>query len=267
MACRELSDAKIKELLLEELEFLNTICRKNGIRYYLFYGSLIGAMRHSGFIPWDDDVDICMPRGDFKRLLEVINTDGRYRIVSIYNNENYTAPLAKIIDTKTVLEQHYGYREQVQLGVYIDVFIFDGLGNDEATAEEKYRRSVRLRKCWAATNHGWRYNDSIARDLLRFVYYLPQRVRGYRHYLKKLDEHAREFSFDGCKYVGNLMYPVYREVYHREDFEPIDVMFEGFSLVVPKGYDRLLTEIYGNWRTLPPIEKRASHHDYECYWA
>ena len=255
-----------KNILLNMLLYFCSLCKKHGIRYFLYYGSLIGAVRHNGFIPWDDDIDIAIPRKDFLKLLDVMEKEeGQYTILSIYNIEEFNAPLAKIIDKNTLLVQEYGYIEKVQLGVYLDLFILDGLPQDNP---EKYLETAfDYKRKWTAADHVFRYKDStIVKDILRYIKYLPSHILGYKYYNKLLDDYSMKFEFDKSNYVSNLTYLVYgNELLHREDFEQRYVSFEGVECSIPVGYERILTTIYGEWRILPPLEKRVNRHSFKCY--
>lgn len=120
----------VQKLEFDILKYIKKVCDENKINYYLAYGTLIGAVRHHGFIPWDDDIDIMMPREDFIKFVESTNKDKHdyFKVVCRENNTNFTAPLPKVIDSRTKLTQHYGFIEKVDLGVYVDIFILDGAG-------------------------------------------------------------------------------------------------------------------------------------------
>ena len=146
MVCKgeELSENKCKELELGVLKFIRDVSEKNGLRYYLTYGTLLGAVRHKGFIPWDDDIDIFMPYEDYLRFIQIENEkpDSRYRLVCRETNNKYTSALAKVIDTKTVLYQNYGFIENVELGLYVDIFVLNGVGDNYETAFKNTAKSL-----------------------------------------------------------------------------------------------------------------------------
>lgn len=262
---KEIDDVTYKKYLLEEMVYFDYICEKNELTYFLFYGSLLGAIRHKGFIPWDDDIDIIMPRKDYYKLIEVMKDDVRYEVVSMHNNDCFTAPLAKMVDRKTKLVQNYGYKEKVELGIYIDIFILDGLPEDKKQADKYYQKAKQLTKCWGAANHAFRTKgNSIIKDIVKYIYYLPCHILGDQFYLKKIDKFASKYNFYDSKYVGNLMFTTIDKVYYKIDFTPIYKEFEGHMFCVPKGYERILAQRYGNWKKLPPIDKRTSHHDFWC---
>ena len=129
---REITVDENKALVLDVLSFIHTKCTENNIHYYLAYGTLLGAVRHGGFIPWDDDVDIFMPYTDYLKFVELMRKDreSRYKLVSYEMDKNFTSPLPKMIDSKTLLVQNYAFIEKVEIGTYVDIFILNGAGNE-----------------------------------------------------------------------------------------------------------------------------------------
>ena len=266
-----IGEVEYKKVLVDELRYLDKFCKTNNITYYLFYGTLIGAMRHEGFIPWDDDLDIIMFRNDYDRFCKIFNeSSDRYKLVSTETNPDFTAPLAKVIDTKTYLKQNYGYDEKVELGVYIDVFVLDDLPEGEANRNNYYDQSLVLTENWRIANHKLKYDgDSYLKCILRYIRFLPKHIHGYKYYLDCINKHAIKYNNTNSSYVANLTFsnvPKENAIYKRDDFKIEKAMFEGIECPIPSGYDRLLTISYGDWKKLPPENERVSHHAYECYW-
>ena len=141
---------KVQELEFGILQFIKKVCDENQIRYYLAYGTLIGAVRHKGFIPWDDDIDIMMPRKDYKKLLAILNEQQHpyYKLISADTDKRFQVPLPKIVDTRTLLVQDYDIIEPVPLGVYVDIFLMDGAGDDYHIAVQHYDEAFKLYRYW-----------------------------------------------------------------------------------------------------------------------
>lgn len=262
------TDKEFKEVLINMLSYFNKYCKKNNIKFFLMYGSLLGAARHKGIIPWDDDIDLVIPRPDYTKLIKKFNNESeRYKIVSTETYPEYTAPLAKIIDTKTILRQHYGYKEKVELGIYIDLFVYDGLPDDEIERKNHVKKALDLANKWGHANHEFYYKgDSFFKNLARWIWYAPTNILGYKHMLKVISKNALKYDYENSNYIGNLLYVVTpREVYPKSYFETDYLEFEKMKCPVPKEYEKILTQHYGDWKKLPPEEKRVTHHDYDCY--
>ena len=264
---KKIEDKQFKELLLQEMIYFDKFCRENGIRYFLFYGSLIGAAREKGFIAWDDDIDLVLPRSDYNKLLNIFNQQSsRYKLISMHNQSNFTAPLAKIVDTKTKLIQKYGFKENLDLGIYLDIFIFDGLPSEMEQQKKYLVEAHKLTKSWLISVTRFNKDEhSLLFNILRFIYRLPYHLIGYKHYLEKIDNFAKRYDFDECDCVSNLMMTTCDYAYPRKYFNLTELPFEGHNFIAPSGYDELLTLRYGDWRTPPKKEAQKSHHKYECY--
>lgn len=254
---------------LDTLLFVDGFCREKNIRYYLAYGTLLGAIRHHGFIPWDDDVDVFVPRPDYETLLKCFHDpSGRFRLISCENDRTYTIPYAKVEDLSTARVKANG--ELDSHGIGIDLFPLDGLPEDKETAQ----------RVFAERNAFW----------LGYVYRLemfhrsrPRTALGYCKHLAGsaayavgyLNKKARELSaspykeeYDRAKCIGaviGVFSGVFR-AFEKELFEPIDVDFEGHRLTAPAGYDEILRKTYGDYMQLPPEDKRVTTHSDDYVW-
>lgn len=264
---------KIQKIELGILKYLNDICLKNDITYFLAYGSLIGAIRHGGFIPWDDDIDVMMFREDFYKLIEALNKYpfSYYKLVSYETNSRFTAPLPKIIDTRTKLIQNYDYHERVSLGVYVDIFILDGVGNTSLEAKRRYRKSIELYRKWRFSDlRVFPPHHSKIYGLLRYAKYLPNNIFGISYRLNKLKEFGEEKKVSESLYVstfGTGSESVERNIWLKSDFLPTQrISFENLQLSIPRNYDKILRCEYGDYMKIPPVDKRKSHHTYTLGW-
>ncbi|WP_050612380.1 LicD family protein [Ligilactobacillus agilis] len=269
---RDISIEESQKMVFEILKFYKDICDDNNLTYYLAYGTLIGAVRHGEFIPWDDDIDVFMPREDYNKLVEIMDTiDDRYKLVSFENNKRFTAPLPKIIDTKTKLVQHYDFYERVELGLYIDIFIIDNAGNTYEEATNFYENVYSIYKKWfKADLKIFLSNKSKLRSILGAVKRLPYKIRGISYYLRKYTQFSTTYLNKNTKYVAttNTGSPeVQRNVFLKDDFgEGVDIKFEDQVFRAPTNYQKMLEVEYGDYMKLPPKEKRVSHHKYELYF-
>lgn len=269
----EITIQEVQKLEFEILKYIKDVCDKNNINYYLAYGTLIGAVRHQGFIPWDDDIDIMMPREDFAKFSEVTSKEPHqyYRLVSRENNQNFTAPLPKVVDSRTKLIQNYGLIEKVELGIYVDIFIIDGAGDQEEAAKKHYDESFNLYKKWIRSDTMMfvpQYTKLLS--FARWVKYIPEKIMGIYHWLDKIEEHNSSYSFYDKAYVGSLEAGTphaERNVWPASYFGTDCMLeFNHVNFRVPKQYDAILRSEYGDYMKLPPIEKQNSHHKYQLEW-
>lgn len=265
----KIPDDEIQEVLLSVMVKIDEICRCNRLTYYLFGGTLIGAIRHKGFIPWDDDIDIAMPRDDYNKLMEIINSKYEgLKFISIDNNSEYINPYGKVYDTKTLLFEH-DYMEIKDLGVYVDVFPIDEQGNKLSKAR-KLTRKMRLLNAFlfeSNLKHYHRISKKWYCEIPKFFMYPVAKMLGTKYWVTKMNKLAQIYNGRNSKYVGCNVDPNYHTNFERKLFEKtIDVEFEGYQFLAPAGYDTILKRNYGNYMQLPPENKRVSHHKYEAFY-
>lgn len=266
-APRLLERREVQEVLLDMLDSFVEYCEKHGLRYYLVGGTLLGAVRHHGFIPWDDDIDVGMPRRDYERFLELVKTEPVAPHLQAISARAGTLsnPYCELLHMGTELERDTSkyIREECQiLHLFIDIFPQDGWPE----ADRKAR--------WLAGYMKWnRYLVQCGRaklgkgvNMFRMLAKAPviclMKLVGYRRILRHMDRVARRLDYDTSRYVGAITYGIYGpgERCLREevvDFQKLE--FEGRSLCVPGCWDRYLRQIYGDYMILPPEEKRKDH--------
>ncbi len=255
---------EIQEKLLSMLVWFDGYCREKGLRYYLIGGSALGAARHKGFIPWDDDIDVGMPRSDYEKLRALCaENDGAYRFEFPSGKKDFVYPYGKLYDTRTTLVENTRYK--TKRGIFIDVFPLDGLCDDYEESVEKFKKIDEkvnlLSTITCAVRKGRKLYKNLAIVLMRCV---PSRFLSREKLVREIEERSKQTPFDNAKYVANCVGAWHeKEIVKREYFgEPTEMEFEGVKLFVPENVDGFLTGIYGDWRTPPPPEKQVSHHDY-----
>lgn len=260
-------DKAYKTKLLKTFKFAIDFFEMHKLRWFCAFGTAIGAVRHHGMIPWDDDIDIYMPREDYNKLLlmadELKNT--HYSLICL-ENEKYYLPFAKLYDTDTTLWEEPRY--ECFWGVYIDI---NPLNN--YTGDKSYYKQI----CDELTRNVYKLQNSLAHYTLSEMCYnisskhfgaLLQGVKSwftpasnvpkYRERIVSILDELRGEGEQLCSFTG-----VYgeREIYKAEWFvESIWVDFEDFKVRIPKEYHPLLTLIYGDYLKLPPVEKQVAHH-------
>ena len=252
--------------LLGILEWFNCFCEENGLRYYLIGGTMLGAARHNGFIPWDDDIDVGMPRADYNRMAQILKNKKNEKYIletPETDADDFFYASAKIYDTSTTLIENTRYK--IKRGIFLDVFPLDGIGNSLQESINNYKKityiSDLLHSRVCAIRKGRSFFKNLSIVLMRCV---PNIFINNKKLLKQLVNTCSKYSFDDCLWVGNLVGAWrFKEVMPKEIIgEPTDYMFEGIKVKGVADADKYLTHIYGNWRELPPIEKQVTHHDF-----
>ena len=256
---------RLKICLLDMLSWFHEYCVANHLRYYLVEGTMLGAARHQGYIPWDDDIDIGMPRPDYEALKKSIGgrvQDGKYLLETEESeNEDYFYLYSKLYDTGTT--QIEDRRVQVVRGVGIDIFPLDGIGDTEEEAQKNFKRigflTDVLTSRVVAVRDGRKWYKNLA---VRLFQAIPRFMINEKKLMKKISLLCQERAFDDCEYVGGLV-TTYRakEIMPRSYYgEPALYQFENIKVYGVRDYDRYLTHLYGDWRKLPPVDQRHTAH-------
>lgn len=261
-----------KKKLLDILKFTIKVCEEHGLKYYVCGGTAIGTVRHQGFIPWDDDIDIIMPRPDYIEFGRIMNemNDDNYEFLSYSSNKDYFHPMGKISDKHTTLLEldSQNYIE----GLYLDVFPLDGCSN---SFEEFKKDLVKYQHLYLKLQVVLEpMNRRLAGGLLRmckkhnyyFLRYLPYYI--IRPFLnrKKIIADMMEFE-ESHRYDDSIFVACYSGSYKTKEYIPKNwlgsgrkMRFEGIDVIMPDNYDAYLKNFYGDYMKLPPESKRVSHH-------
>lgn len=265
-----LTDEENKETQLGILKYVDRYCTEHGLRYFLADGTLIGAIRHRGYIPWDDDIDIRMPRPDYNKLMKSFNADvgdNHFKLIAPTSAEAQHY-FVKIIDTRTIKIEPYLNYKNGYLGVDIDVFPLDGCPEGEheflkwANEIREYNKAfVYKKKQWLRSILGRGKDITAHRVKAKFVPFMT-----CNEIVDKVSKTMMQYPFDRSKYVcGVGVVDRFRIPYDCvKDY--IIVPFEDSAFRVPVGYDAMLTAQYGDYMKLPPVEQRVSHHVNNVYW-
>ncbi len=258
---KKLDKNQIHTILLEILKTVDIFCRKNGLRYSMAYGTLLGAVRHKGFIPWDDDIDILMPRPDFERFVASFGREPGSRYRCLYNTDNgnecFRHFFAKVHDSWTVSYQ--GDMVKYKFGLNIDVFPVDGKPDD---VKEQYRMEKMLSSCSHRLNIcGTKFNLFNFHQPL--IPKIVAHLRGEEYWISKMKDKMLEYDFDKCSKAGSVSvrYNGLREIFDHSMFENYtELEFEGCKFSAFVGWDEFLSQQYGDYMQLPPEGKRRTHN-------
>lgn len=260
---REINADELKKIQLEILDEVDNFCAENNIKFWLDSGTLLGAIRHNGYIPWDDDIDIGMLREDFERFISLFNkTGGKYKVICNELDGECVYPYAKILDTDTVLYEP-DIKNGVKLSVNIDLFVYDVTPGGDETEKQYDRRdkysflnSVQYNLYPSKT---W-YKKVPKVALCVVLQLFPKGL-----FANKVVRNSKQYVGEELNYVGNFT-SVSRVVCEKSVFDStISWDFEGKKYPVPEGYDKWLTSFYGDYMQLPPVEKRVTHHQFKAY--
>lgn len=261
-----------KKKLLDILKFTIKVCEEHGLKYFVCGGTAIGTVRHHGFIPWDDDIDIIMPRPDFiefERIMKEMN-DADYEFFSYSSNKDYFHPMGKVSDKHTTLLELDS--QNFVEGLYLDVFPLDGCSN---SFEEFKKDLVRYQHLYLKLQVVLEpMNKRLASGLLRmikkrnfyFLRYLPYYL--IRTFLKREKIIAQMVKIEKShRYEDSNFVACYSGSYNYKEYIPKEwlgtgrkMSFEGVDVIMPENYDAYLNHFYGDYMELPPESKRVSHH-------
>jgi len=253
---------ELKQIQLEILKVFSKYCEDNNLTYFLFGGTAIGAVRHHGYIPWDDDIDVAMPRADYEKLISKGHIEDMI-LLTPYGNSDYIYPFAKLVNPHTVIQERASV--STDFGIYIDIFPVDNISKIDISKYYGYRKICEfLMTCKMAESKKRalikQITISICRILLRPI--------SLNYIARKIDKHAKTISNRTEAFAGNLVWGYgSREVMDASVFSQlVDIQFEHYSFKIMKRYDEYLRNIYGDYMEYPPEEKRVLKHAFTAYW-
>lgn len=249
----------IQKKLLEIAEEVKRVCEKHEIRYFLDYGSLLGAVRHKGFIPWDDDMDIAIPRPDYEKFTKVCKTElaERFALRTI-EERNYIYYFNKVDDKTTTLIEDFNRKSDYRGGLYVDIFPVDGLPGGKA-ARKRFRKKCRRLSLRANL-------ATLDFSAKKYPWYKRLIIALFRHAdgrkcLLKLNKLIQKYDYESSEYVcSDIIHemPVPKKLFE----ESAEYEFEGVNFASVKDYDGYLKALYGDYMTPPPQNEQVSNHYY-----
>ena len=263
---RVISNLEIKPILLNLLKVFDKICRENGINYSLCGGTLLGAVRHKGFIPWDDDVDVFITRENYNEFCKVFHKYKNTNNVDLLNyfRRGYYATFAKMIDVRTFSSEN---TRNEKLGVWMDIHIIDIMPTKSLNFYREFIRDIKEIRYLGSNNY---LNVSNKNPFFAFVKRtIKQIIRPFKK--RKLRKRIESFIANnkGCVEISfsfgdKLEFWCGMENLNFNDL--IELQFEGIGVMCIRNYDRYLTSKYGDYMKIPKPENRILHDVKECYW-
>ena len=254
---------RLQKIEFETLRLFINICNKYELRYFMLGGSCLGAVRHSGFIPWDDDIDVGMPRKDYNKFLDIAQSEFPENIFlqTMNTDIGYSMCFAKLRNSDTTFIESSVKNFNINHGVYIDVFPLDGITDDKRKLKKYlFKRRILQRakgKYYLHTKEKSNSFKSRVGDIICRVLF-PK----LRNILKAEEKLMLKYDYDECNLVFN-----YCGAWGEKEISPKewfgtgkDAEFEDLTVTIPQNSDAYLTKLYGDYMSLPPVEKRGGHH-------
>ncbi len=265
---KQLSVAEIREKTLDMMDHIHAICVANGIQYFLYYGTLIGAVRHNGFIPWDDDFDIAMKREDYIKFCHIVAKEKHpyFRLCNRANTENYYYGIARYSDTRYRYISDIKELKQAEMGIFIDIYPLDYCGNSPEEAERIMKPCIKLNADYIIYMNRRSVQGGI-RTLLRTPVHYLYRLKYGKGFSGKIDrmiyQGVKAKTSDQDKLIGVLVWESTCWAFDKKLFEHAVLhRFEDREYLIPEGYDEILRMVYGDYMQLPPEEQRVPTHNY-----
>lgn len=280
---KELTIEELKEVELNILKDVAKFCEINKIQYFLCGGTLLGAIRHKGFIPWDDDIDIAMPRADYERFFKLYNgNNSRYKADSLENNNNWHMSFGRVGDINTVLYEHTLKNKYKKYHAFIDIFPVDGLPNNIIKKKlllltQKFLGIIGNSSAFSYTPSK-HFSDSKENNIE-----LKNKIRTYVKYIfitlckglntqkifSLVNSISKRYKIETSDIIGLTVY-VWNwkfEILNKSSIHSyVELPFEDTYFLGPKGYAEYLENTFGDYMIPPPEERRVSHHNFNVYW-
>ena len=259
----------LQQKQLDILKAFIRVCDKHNLTYFLVYGTALGAIRHKGFIPWDDDIDVGMPRADYEKYIQLQSEyEGTpYFIQTFKSDPCYIYNYAKLRDSSTTFLENAFKNHRINQGVFIDVFPVDGMSKEEGDREKIGKKNKFI---WRQVYfsylpalrrkvHKRTWFKDILLNIVAGLFYVFD-IAHYRN--KRVERFVRQVSFEEAKMAGIMFGFTWRINCMPADIfrETIKVPFEDIEVKVVKDYDRYLTLLYKDYMKFPPKEQQVGHH-------
>lgn len=269
-----MKNLNLREIQLEALEILekfHQICEDNNLTYYLAYGTLLGAIRHKGFIPWDDDIDVWMPREDYKIFCNIMN-DRKHNFHNLKlcgreNTENYSFYITRLsnMDFKYITTEEN--MKDIDIGIFIDIYPLDNYCNSKIDGDNLLNKIHIINYGYNIYNNAYSISKNIPLVFKKIIH-IAYRIFYGKKYAQLVNNKIERIILENTTkedvYIGVPSWDNFYLNFEKKDFiEKVKVEFEGKHFWIPKGYDNILKRIYNNYMTLPPKSARIPHHNYK----
>lgn len=262
---KKISKKRIIEYQLSILQEIDSFCKRNNITYFLSGGTLLGAARHAGYIPWDDDLDLMMPRKDYDKFTKEFKSEN-LKIYSLATVSDCRFPFMKVYDKRTLVAED-SFKNNMVYGVFVDIFPLDKAPAKLSKIKTLVYKSVFYQKLLkiklASTDDRWSFIQKVVLAVGKIgLFFVP-----VTWFCIKIDKIARSSAKEDSSNMGCMVWGYgLREILDEKDFaETIYLDFENFKMPAPIGYKKYLSSLYGDYMTLPPVEKQKVKHDFDAF--
>lgn len=260
---KKCSQFETKSILIGILDYFDTICDKYNLEYSLYAGTMLGAARHKGFIPWDDDLDVVMPWEDYQKFIEISKQiDNKHYSIRYLENDStdFFFPFIKIEDVRTVAVYKKSFESG---GAFLDVFPLVHVPDDISVRSKYFSKLYKLHFLLA---EGY---TKLGKNLLKGIYkpFLKKlRKRNGLKILQTLEELDKKYSSSNLMSEAGWSDNKEKEILPKSSYSNLILIeFEGKKYKCFQDYEKILSKQYGDWKKFPPIKERVPHHGYELY--
>lgn len=268
---QELTLREIQLETLKNMKVIAKICDENEIKYCLAFGSLIGAIRHNGFIPWDDDLDIFMSGPDYEKFKTYCfchkDELKPFELFTPETHSDYPYMIGRFCNTDFNLVAEN--ERPCGMGTFVDIYPLDGFGNDMSFIHKKVKMIKLPASCYfLVSQRHFKPTERNGLNVSKFLLFFIAKILGKKFFYKRLIKNTRLFNYENSKYVACMRWLVdnEKEVFEKSDIENTMLhKFEDAEFNIPVSYNKILSNYYGDYMQLPPIEKRVGQHFYKIY--
>lgn len=255
---------QMQNKMIELLQYIMKLCGENDLRFWCGGGSMLGAIRHKGFVPWDDDIDIFMPRPDYERLYRIWDEVGdKSRYALFRSNKDYNMHTANmhLVDINTTLIHKHFVNEDIPMGVYIDIAPFDACPNSRILRGIQIYHAILfcVFNVQRLPDNQGRLLKIPTKILLNLIKDKDKRYQIW----KKHERLMSKYDYEKCKYVKEIMtsFRGLFRLYPKAYFDRREAAFENITIIIPKSSEEYLTKIFGDYSSFPPENKRLARFD------
>lgn len=261
MEKKNISREECRQIQIGILQYIHDICEKHGLQYYMSGGTLLGAIRHKGFIPWDDDIDVMLFREDYDKLVQLVKEDSHNYWMTIvdHNNDGYFYPFAKIVDDRTVAKMEDNVTDH---GIWVDLFPLDSIPDDDKLRAKFLKKCQFLRSIVVSMTTDFSPLPLFDKKTIvkRFLW-LIAKIIGHKNVFYYTKKYISKYNGIDSKYVSCTYSPyVTHEYMLRTEVAPAVLLdFEDKKFYSTKAWDHYLKNLYGDYMKMPPVEKQKNH--------